>query len=750
MYCEIKIAASIYTCDMKYFFLAALLYCNSIFAQQLNFTEARFITGDDMNWATAGFDDAGWKTIRLNENWENQGYDGYNGYAWYRIHFRLPSSLKKNAVLQDALDFFLAKIDDADITYLNGTEIGRHGVMPEKGAAYETKWNLDRHYTVKANSSLLHWDGDNVIAVRVYDDNGGGGMFGGLPSVHFLQPLDYIQMDVLTNSFLINGKSASKEIVLKNSYTKNISGVLLAVTELNGKAFNKQSIPVIIPAGSKQTVKLSLPAAEAAIVKFVFTEKQSGDKRQAWQEMPYILTPPEKPVPHINNAAAVGCRAGAPLLLKIAATGKAPLQYAASPLPAGLFLDAATGIISGTAPAIGSYRLTVTVSNSIGTDSKTINLITGNEQLQLTPPMGWNSWNCWGLSVSDAKVRSSANAMLHSGLASHGFIYMNIDDGWEAPQRAADGSIVSNEKFPGMKNLGDYLHANGLKFGIYSSPGPTTCGGYLGSYQHVQQDADSYAAWGIDYLKYDWCSYGNLVEQHPTPEQLQQPYIEMHQAILNTGRNIVFSLCQYGMGNVWEWGHKVGGNLWRTTGDIEDTWESLKNIAFRQDIPASYNNGMYGFGDPDMLTVGMVGWGDQLHQTRLTPSEQYTEISLWSLLSAPLMLGCDLSKIDPFTYNLLSNDEVLAIDQDILAKGPVKKVINNNLQAWIKELADGSRAVGFFNLGNTMLQKKLLLKEAGLDGNYTIRDLWRQKDLMPGNSISLNIPPHGVLLLKLK
>lgn len=736
---------------MRHLLLALLLLSSCAgLAQKITFTTAKFITGDDAARAAKDFNDDGWKTIQLNEIWENQGYEGYNGYAWYRIHFVLPSSLKQKAKLQEDLAFFLAKIDDADITYLNGVEIGRMGTMPEGGKEYITEWNRDRHYTVKPNNPALHWDAENVLAIRVYDDNGGGGLFGGFPSVHFLQPTDYVSMDALAFPFELTKNTAAKQIVFHNSYAKDISGKLAAIVELNGTQIKKTEQPVVIAAGKSKTVSVTVPNAEAATIRFIFTETQTGEKLQAAAELPYILTPAEKPAPQINNAALFGCKTNAPFLLKIAATGTGPLQYAAENLPAGLQLDAATGIITGTVVTDGSYAVTLKAKNKIGIATKKINIAIGADKVLLTPPMGWNSWNCWGLSVSDEKVRSSANALITSGLINHGFTYMNIDDGWEAPKRAADGSIVTNEKFPGMKQLGDYLHGKGLKFGIYSSPGPTTCGGYLGSYQHVQQDADAYAAWGVDYLKYDWCSYGGIVQQKPTLEEFQQPYIEMHEAINKTGRNLVFSLCQYGMGNVWEWGNKVGGNLWRTTGDIEDSWPSLKNIAFRQDVPSAYNKSSYGFGDPDMLTVGFVGWGENLHQTKLTPSEQYTEISLWSLLSAPLMLGCDLARIDPFTYNLLSNDEVIAIDQDIAGNGAKKVIVNENLQVWIKELASGDKAVGIFNLGDKIIKNSFSLKQAGLNENYSIRDVWRQKNMTAGNNVQLNIPAHGVLLLTIK
>lgn len=733
---------------MKYIFILLLIAAVTVNAQKIQLEKGLFKTGDDAGWSQPGFNDAGWQTIDLTNNWEPQGNEGYNGFAWYRIHFTLSSSMKATAVLKDDLEFMLAKIDDADVTYLNGKEIGHSGSMPGSKEGYSTAWNTVRKYKVSANDPILLWDKENVLAIRVYDGDGPGGMFGMKPVIHFLQPADYVAMDA-TSAFTINDKSVKKNIVFKNTYAKPVSGMLQISVEKDGKTLQQQKQNILLPSNAEINVSPAVTKNDGAVVQYVFTESLSKEQLTASFELPYILTPKEKETPQINNPLLVGNRTGAPFLLRIAATGLHPMKFAVQNLPQGLTFNAATGIISGAIAKDGAYEVTLQAENKKGKASKKITIEAGNEKIQLTPPMGWNSWNCWGLSVSDAKVRSSANAMVNSGLINHGFTYMNIDDGWEAAARAADGAIVTNEKFPDMKALSAYLHANGLKLGIYSSPGTLTCGGYLGSYQHVQQDANTYANWGIDYLKYDWCSYGEIAPK-PSLEQLQQPYIEMHQALRNTNRNIVFSLCQYGMGNVWEWGNKVGGNLWRTTGDIEDTWTSLKNIAFRQDVPSAYNGTYYGFGDPDMLTVGMVGWGEHLHQTRLTPSEQYTEISLWSLLSAPLILGCDLSKIDPFTYNLLSNDEVLAIDQDIAGKGAKKIVINEQLQVWIKDLANGTKAVGIFNLGDKSMVQPFQLQQAGLNGSYSIRDAWRQKDLAAGNSVDLNIPAHGVTLLVLK
>ncbi|MDZ7721272.1 MAG: putative Ig domain-containing protein [candidate division KSB1 bacterium] len=424
---------------------------------------------------------------------------------------------------------------------------------------------------------------------------------------------------------------------------------------------------------------------------YVFTAR-NFDKSVAFREqVPYILTPPPGDAPSINGPMVYGQRPGNPFLYRIPVSGKRPLEFSAENLPDGLTLDPRTGIITGRVETADDYSVTVRVDNEAGMDEKEMTFKIG-DQLSLTPPMGWNSWNCWGLTVSDAKVREAADFMVSTGLVNYGWSFINIDDGWEAPARSYTGEIRANDKFPDMKALGDYVHEKGLKFGIYSSPGPLTCGGYLGSYRHEEQDIHTYCDWGVDYLKYDWCSYERIAEDHSLDE-LQKPYFRMRDVITEADRDIVYSLCQYGMGNVWQWGKQAGGNLWRTTGDIRDTWTSMSEIGFGQDSLWRYAEPGH-WNDPDMLVVGHVGWGPAVHPSQLSYSEQYTHITLWSLLSAPMLLGCDLSKLDDFTLNLLCNAEVIAVNQDPLGEQARSFVKNDDLQIWAKRLSDGSAAVG--------------------------------------------------------
>ena len=351
-----------------------------------------------------------------------------------------------------------------------------------------------------------------------------------------------------------------------------------------------------------------------------------------------------------------------------------------------------------------------------------------------TPPMGWNSWNHFACKVTAADVRSGADAIVSTGMKSAGYIYVNIDDCWQGT-RDEKGVIHPNEKFPDMKGLSDYVHGKGLKLGIYSSPGPKTCGGYEGSFGHEELDAQAYAHWGIDYLKYDYCSF-----QGDVPAQMAA-YKKMHEALEKTGRAIVFSLCQYGMDRVWRWGPSVGGNLWRTTGDISDDYDRMAYLGFGQNgldrfaAPGHWN-------DPDMLEVG---------NGKMNKDEYRTHMSLWCLLAAPLLAGNDLSKMTPDTLAILTNPEVIAVDQDALGIQGHRVAQEGQLEVWVKLLADGSKAVGLFNRGESVMPVTAYFRDVGVGDTASVRDLWEKRDLGVFNSsFTAQVPTHGVVLLKVK
>jgi alpha-galactosidase len=371
--------------------------------------------------------------------------------------------------------------------------------------------------------------------------------------------------------------------------------------------------------------------------------------------------------------------------------------------------------------------------------------------LAKTPPMGWNSWNKFAGRVDDKSVRGMADAIASSGMRDAGYIYVNIDDTWEqgrvvegawVPGRDKDGNILTNEKFPDMKALADYVHSKGLKLGIYSGPGPRTCAGYEASYGHEEQDAKTWAQWGIDYLKYDWCS-GNQVYQGA---EHASAYQKMALALRSTGRDIIFSLCQYGWLDVGEWGAAAGGNLWRTTGDISDNWNSMSRIGFDQQVGREKFAGPGHWNDPDMLEIGNGG---------MTKTEYQTHMSLWSILAAPLLAGHDVRTMPDYIADILLNKEVIAIDQDpagiqgtrVSQIGPE----GYTLEVWKKPLAKGV-AVGLFNRSLDTARITVKWSDVGITGeNPKVRDLWNHRDIAnAATEYSVNVPSHGVVMLRVE
>jgi alpha-galactosidase len=366
------------------------------------------------------------------------------------------------------------------------------------------------------------------------------------------------------------------------------------------------------------------------------------------------------------------------------------------------------------------------------------------DALASLPPMGWNSWNHFKDKVDDASVRAAAEAMVSSGMRDAGYVYVNIDDTWEG-ERDAQGRIQANSKFPDMKALADFVHSKGLKLGIYSSPGALTCAKYAGSLGHEIQDAQTYAAWGIDYLKYDLCGLRVEMKAAPTPEaahkMMVDAYVKMRDALRSTGRPIVYSLCEYGEDAVWEWGTEVGGNLWRTTGDINDHYARMAEIGFSQAGLARFA-GPGHWNDPDMLEVGNGG---------MNTEEYRTHMSLWAILAAPLLAGNDLSKMTPETVALLTNKDVIAVDQDPAGKQGDRVWAEGPIEVWSRTLADGSKAVGVFNRHPSVMTATVDFKKLGFAGAVKAKDLWQGKDLGASAApLTMKIPGHGVVFLRVR
>ena len=514
-----------------------------------------------------------------------------------------------------------------------------------------------------------------------------------------------------------------------------------------------------------------------------------------------ILTPPPPVEPRINGPKIYGVHPGSPFLYRIPATGERPMTFSAEGLPQGLFLDENSGIITGKIEKAGEYPVKLITRNSHGITERPFKIVAGGT-LALTPPMGWNSWYIYYHRVSDSVMRLSADQMISSGMADYGYQYVNIDDCWaikagsEDPliggeMRAKNGELRTNRLFPDMRALTDYIHNKGLKAGIYISPGPTTCAGYTGSYLHERQDLQTFAKWEFDFLKYDWCSYGKI-EKERSREAYIKPYKLMWDELQHINRDIVFNLCQYGMGNVWEWGAEVG-NCWRTTGDL--------GLVAGSSMPGFWYVGLSnarhwkyarpgGWNDPDYILIGWIrnAMKEELYQKAdLTPNEQYAYMSMWSLLAAPLIYGGEMARLDAFTLNVLCNHEVIDVNQDVLGKqAEIIRATKEEL-IMVKELDGGSSAVGLFSVSgdaNTSIfdlvdeeanglsdakreladpadsfvwdetppPEKITFSASDLNisGKFIVRDLWRQKDLgIFENSFTTEVPFHGVKLLKI-
>lgn len=486
-----------------------------------------------------------------------------------------------------------------------------------------------------------------------------------------------------------------------------------------------------------------------------------------------ILTPIAGKMPKINSAPVFGARPGNPFLYTIAATGERPLVFSATNLPAGLELDAKTGIITGQVSQRGKYTAILKAKNSFGESQKQLTIKIG-DTIALTPPMGWNGWNSWAREIDQEKVMASADAMVKTGLANHGWTYINIDDAWQGQRAGKYNAIQPNRKFPSFKKMADYIHGLGLKLGVYGTPWITSYAGYpgssanhengffpdsvrdnkrnfryIGKYRFEKEDALQMAEWGVDYLKYDWRIEVSSAER-------------MSVALKNSGRDIFYSISNSApFSNVKDWARLT--NSYRTGPDIRDSWLSLFVSAFTLDKWSPYG-GPGHWNDPDMMILGNVTTGSPLHPSRLTPDEQYSHVSLFSLLAAPLLIGCPIEQLDAFTLNLLTNDEVIAVNQDVLGK-PARLVgEENGVQIWLKPLENKAYAIGLFNIGSYAqtpqsyfrwgdekpVSFNLELTKIGLKGKYKIRDVWRQKDLGEVKAtFKTTIRHHGVVMIKL-
>lgn len=479
-------------------------------------------------------------------------------------------------------------------------------------------------------------------------------------------------------------------------------------------------------------------------------------------EAPFLLTPKPGLKPRINGPTIYGCRPGHPFLYRIPTTGDRPITFAAERLPDGLTLDAEVGILTGCVEKPGKYVVTFKASNAAGTAEKMFRIVCG-DTLALTPPMGWNHWYAHYERVTDKLIREAADQMVKTGMADVGYQYVSIDGCWTnapkhrdplrvGPLRDAKGNIVPNKHFPDMKALTDYIHAKGLKAGIYTSPGPFDCAGFAGTYQHEAQDARQFAEWGFDLLKYDWCSYGKVVQGKPDLEAFKKPYLLMGSILKQQNRDIVLNLCQYGMGDVWKWGAEVGGQSWRTAGDLGFELDRVFEVALKNAEHRAYSR-PGSWNDPDYIQIGYIGdarSGGEPKPCPITPSEQYAFMSLWCLMASPLFYSGDMNRLDAFTLNILCNPEVIEVNQDALGQCAKVLPLGDETFAMVKDMEDGSKAVGLFNRGELATDLTVPWSDLKLAAPERVRDLWRQKDLAGADAkLSARIPRHGGVMLRL-
>ena len=480
-----------------------------------------------------------------------------------------------------------------------------------------------------------------------------------------------------------------------------------------------------------------------------------------------LLTPKPGPAPKINGPTVYGARPGRKFIYRIPCTGVRPIRFSAKGLPAPLHLDPSTGIIDGRAPDKARvYVVKLRATNKHGKAARQFTIVVG-ETLALTPPMGWNDWYTHYDRVTDKLVRQAADAMIASGMADYGYQFVNIDDCWmvkpgsDDPElngepRDVDGAIRTNRRFPDMAALTAYIHARGLKAGIYTSPGPLTCAEFTGSYGHEEIDARTFAKWGFDFLKYDWCSY-KPESGGKTLADYKLPYELMGSILPKMERDIVFNLCQYGMGDVWKWGGEVGGHAWRTTGDLglekDSRLPGFYSVGFKNAEHAEAARPGRG-NDPDYILIGSVG--DAFHidappsPTKLVPDEQYSYMSMWSLMASPLIFSGDMNYLDEFTLNVLCNSEVIEVDQDPL--GRQARIVRHTESDFVlaKPMEDGSLAVGLFNIGEQQARIQVTWTELGLEGQRRVHDVWRQKDIgRASDQVTVEVNRHGVTMVRL-
>ena len=462
-------------------------------------------------------------------------------------------------------------------------------------------------------------------------------------------------------------------------------------------------------------------------------------------------------VPRVNPPYVVGSYPGTEFIFAIPTSGERPMTWVAEGLPEGLALDAKTGIIRGVVKDAGEYKIKIIAENKQGSWVSELKIKVGKE-LALTPVMGWNSWNTFGENLTEDLIIETAEAMIANGMRDLGYNYINIDDLWQLKERGADGHIViDSTKFPrGIKYVADYLHDRGFRLGIYSDASRYTCAGVCGSYGFEEIDARDFAEWGVDLLKYDYCG------APASRDTAIARYRRMGEALRITDRSIVYSICEWGRRKPWEWAREVGGHYWRTTEDIRDAWDlresgtGLKGIMDIIDVNGQLADYAFpgAWNDPDMLVVGLFGKSSNINSGGIkygcTLNEYRTHMSMWCMMASPLLCGNDVRNMPDSVLKVLTNPEIIAINQDALGLQGKMMRKEGNGEVWMKLLDGGRIALAVMNRGEEPEEVVIPFDLLGFPMKAFVRDVWSHRNLGELEQLRLTLNPHVTAVFKLE
>lgn len=713
----------------------------------------KFSTGDELTWSKPQYDDSSWKTIDPSKNWEEQSYKNYDGYAWYRVTFFLTDHMKQRSYLKDSIQVYLGNIYNADQLFINGILIGQNGkyipmskLKEPSDFVHDTlQFNKIRKYIIPVNDKRLLWNEKNVLAIRVYNHSGDGGIIGNDLKIEMRDIKDYLFFNINKNTYSFNTREhLFTNINLTNYSNKESFEGKLTVRIKNieaGDYIFEKTIITKIEANSNKKIDYDcrINSSQRHSAEYTFMEKNSHLFIYGTEELPYILTPRASEIPKIHSPEIIGVKFGSPVEYTISASGEKPIKYYAKNLPYGFTIDSLTGHLTGKLWEYGEYKINLVAKNTYGEGLQTLRIKVGNT-ISLTPPMGWSSEKIWRNKVDSLKIIEAAVALKKTGLADYSWSYILIDDGWQALARTKENELTGNEKFGNMKTLIDSIHKLGLKAGIYSTPDDTTFNGNLGSKYNFYYDVWTWNKWGVDLLKYERC-LDNEELKTVNINNHKRSFVSMFNALNQVKRNITYGIYGRNLDDVWNWGKETGANYWQIPSFDSCNYTSIVDPGFNMfDKIEQTNPGKWSY--PGLIVAG----SEYYKEDKPNVNELYSQISLWSILSAPLFISVDLERLDQFALSLLTNHEVLAINQDPAGKPAQRVLVDEKIEVWKKQLENGTVAIGLFNRGKTDTTYTLNFAKINFEGEFIIRDLWRQKNIGTySNSFTTLIPNQGVL-----